>query len=139
MVKVLGFGNVCYVGGVVCDMLMGLLVKDIDMVMMLLLIEVMVWFDKVYIGYVFIGIVYGIVIVILCEGLVEIIMLCYDVLIDGCCVMVVFVEDWCEDVVWCDFMINVFYVDLVSLELFDWFGGFVDFVVWCVWFIGDVC
>lgn len=83
------------------------------------------------------GIDYGIIIVVFGGILYEIIIFCKDVVMDGCCVIVVFFKSVMDDV-WCwDFMMNVFYVDWYG-EVLDFFGGMVDFEVCVLWFIDDL-
>lgn len=138
MVVLMGDGyQVLIVGGVVCNVLMGVVVLDIDIV-------ILVWFDCVIylvgvvgLCVVFIGIVYGMIIVVVDGKGYEVMIFCRDVEIDGWCVVVVFFDDIIEDVQCCDFIMNVLYCDVDGCVL-DLVGGLFDFVVCCLCFVGDV-
>lgn len=160
MLQQVGF-CVFIVGGVVCDLLFGIVLKDFDVVIDVMLIEVQCLFCCVCL----IGCCFQIVYVQFGQELIEVLMFCVlvDVLFEvvmvellkclkcdefDCCMYVVDVSgcvlcdnvwgEQYEDVVCCDFMINVMYYDLLMQMVFDYYDGMVDVCVCLLWMIGDL-
>lgn len=137
LVAVLGAQNARFVGGAVRDTLLGLPVKDIDMATLLLPGEVIRRLDDAGIRNVPTGIDHGTVTAVLPGGPVEITTLRHDVSTDGRRATIAFASEWQDDAARRDFTINALYVDPVSGEIFDWFGGREDLRQRRVRFIGD--
>jgi poly(A) polymerase len=137
LVSALGAGNVRWVGGAVRDTLLGKPVKDVDAATPLTPDEVIAKLDRASIRNVPTGIDHGTVTAVLPGGPVEITTLRKDISTDGRRATVAFSDDWQEDAARRDFTINAIYVDPLSLEMFDWFGGLDDLNEGRVRFVGD--
>jgi poly(A) polymerase len=70
-------------------------------------------------------------------GPVEVTTLRHDVSTDGRRATVAFASEWRDDAARRDFTINALYVDPVTGEIFDYFGGLEDLAARRVRFIGD--
>ena len=143
LVAALGPGNARYVGGVVRDTLLAkktglsLPVTDIDMATTLTPQEVITRCAAADIRTVPTGIAHGTVTAVLAGGPVEITTLRHDIATDGRHAEVAFGAGWREDAARRDFTINALYVDPVSHEISDYFGGLDDLALRRVRFIGD--
>lgn len=137
LVKALGAGNARYVGGAVRDTLLGLAVKDVDIATPLEPQEVMRRLKAHAIQVVPTGIDHGTVTAVLKGGPVEITTLRHDVSTDGRRATVAFASEWQDDAARRDFTINALYADPVTLDVFDWFGGWDDLQAGRLRFIGD--
>ncbi|HWU04426.1 MAG TPA: CCA tRNA nucleotidyltransferase [Novosphingobium sp.] len=130
-------GALRWVGGAVRDSLLGASVKDIDAATPLLPEQVIELCRAAGIRTVPTGIDHGTVTALLPGGPVEITTLRHDVSTDGRRATVAFAQEWHEDAARRDFTINALYVDPVSREIFDYFGGLEDLAARRVRFIGD--
>ena len=137
LVTALGAGNLRWVGGAVRDTLLGVPVKDIDAATPLRPEEVIEKCKAAGIRTVPTGIDHGTITTLLDGGTVEVTTLRQDVSTDGRRATVAFASDWREDAARRDFTINALYVDPVTLEIFDYFGGLEDLDARRVRFIGD--
>ena len=137
LVAALGPGNARYVGGAVRDTLLGITVKDIDLVTPLVPQDVIARLDAAGIRSVPTGIEHGTVTALLADGPVEITTLRHDVSTDGRRATVAFASEWQDDAARRDFTINALYADPDSGEIFDWFGGREDLKARRLRFIGD--
>ena len=132
-----GEGLTRLVGGAVRDSLAGQPVKDVDLATKLTPQDVIARLEAPGIKVVPTGLAHGTVTAILASGPVEITTLRRDVETDGRRANIIFSEDWEEDAWRRDFTINALYADLITGEVFDYFGGIGDLNAGIVRFIGD--
>jgi poly(A) polymerase len=132
-----GEGLTRLVGGAVRDSLAGQPVKDLDLATKLTPQEVMRRLEAADIKVVPTGLAHGTVTAVLPSGPVEITTLRRDVKTDGRRATIAYSEEWEEDAARRDFTINALYADLMTREVFDYFGGVNDLKAGVVRFIGD--
>jgi len=137
LVTALGAGQLRWVGGAVRDTRLGLPVKDIDAATPLRPEQVIAACASAGLRSIPTGLDHGTVTVLLDGGPVEVTTLRHDVSTDGRHATIAFAQDWREDAARRDFTINALYVDPVSGEIFDYFGGLADLAARRVRFIGD--
>jgi poly(A) polymerase len=130
-------GAVRLVGGAVRDSLAGLAVQDVDLATTLTPTEVIRRLAAAKVKSVPTGIAHGTITAVLEAGPVEITTLRRDVATDGRRATVAFSDDWKEDAARRDFTINALYADLITGEVYDYFGGLDDLRAGVVRFIGD--
>lgn len=130
-------GAVRAVGGAVRDTLLGLTVTDVDLATPLHPDNVIQRLEADGIKAVPTGISHGTITAVADGDSHEITTLRRDVATDGRRATVDFANDWQEDAARRDFTINALYADLVTGEIFDWFGGIDDLKAQRVVFIGD--
>jgi poly(A) polymerase len=130
-------GDTRYVGGCVRDTLLDLPVSDVDLATRLDPEEVIARLRRARIKVVPTGLAHGTVTAVVEGKPVEVTTLRRDVSTDGRRATVAFTGDWAEDAARRDFTINALSADPVSLEVFDYFGGWDDVAQRLVRFIGD--
>ncbi|OJU16473.1 MULTISPECIES: CCA tRNA nucleotidyltransferase [unclassified Sphingomonas] len=130
-------GDARYVGGAVRDTLLGLDVADIDIATRHAPAEVIARLEGGGIRAVPTGIDHGTVTAVSSGTVVEVTTLRRDVSTDGRRATVAFTDDWREDAARRDFTINALYADLLTGQVYDWFGGLDDLKARRVRFIGD--
>lgn len=120
--------DVYFVGGVVCDFLFGGYLKDFDVVINVMLDEVKKFFCNCWL----IGCCFCLVYVVFGFEIIEVVIFCGIgeedgegdcYIVDGC---IVCDNVWGmieEDVVCCDFCVNVFYYDIGDFLVCDYVGG----------------
>jgi poly(A) polymerase len=137
--SVLGAGDdtTRLVGGAVRDLLAGNPATDIDLATRLLPEDVMARLASAKIKAVPTGIAHGTVTAILSTGPVEITTLRRDVATDGRRATIAYTDDWQADAARRDFTINALSANLITGEVFDYFGGVDDLSAGRVRFIGD--
>jgi poly(A) polymerase len=134
---VLGAGEARFVGGAVRDTLLGIDVSDVDIATRHEPEEVVRRLKAAGIKVVPTGLKHGTVTAVLESGPVEVTTLRRDVETDGRHAVVAFTDDWRADAARRDFTINALYADLLTGEIFDYFGGKADLDARRVRFIGD--
>ncbi|WP_419814700.1 CCA tRNA nucleotidyltransferase [Glacieibacterium sp.] len=130
-------GHVRPVGGAVRDALLGLPVSDVDLATDWLPADVVRRLQAGGIKTVPTGIAHGTITAVVDGEVIEITTLRRDVTTDGRHAEVAFSDDWREDAARRDFTINALYVDPISLEISDFFGGLADLDERRVRFIGE--
>ena len=130
-------GDARYVGGAVRDTLLGLDVADIDIATRHAPAEVIARLEAGGIRAVPTGIDHGTVTAVSSGTVVEVTTLRRDVSTDGRRATVAFTDDWREDAARRDFTINALYADLLTGQVYDWFGGLDDLKARRVRFNGD--
>ncbi len=130
-------GQTRLVGGAVRDSLAGLPVKDVDLATCFAPDEVIHRLGAAGIKTVATGLAHGTVTAIVDSGGVEITTLRRDLETDGRRAKIAFSDDWREDAARRDFTINALYADILTGEVFDYFGGAEDLRAGMVRFIGD--
>lgn len=130
-------GETRFVGGCVRDTLLDLPVQDVDLATRLQPEEVIARLRKTKIKAVPTGLAHGTVTAVVEGKPVEVTTLRRDVATDGRHATVAFTGDWAEDAARRDFTMNALSADPVSLEVFDYFGGWSDVEQRLVRFIGD--
>jgi poly(A) polymerase len=133
----LGADAVRIVGGAVRDTLGGQGVSDIDLATRHPPSVVTDRLSAAGIKVIATGLAHGTVTAMLSTGPVEITTLRRDVSTDGRHATVAFTDDWREDGARRDFTINALYADLITGEVFDYFGGVDDLREGVVRFIGE--
>jgi len=116
-------GDARYVGGAVRDTLLGLDVADIDIATRHAPAEVIARLEGGGIRAVPTGIDHGTVTAVSSGTVVEVTTLRRDVSTDGRRATVAFTDDWREDAARRDFTINALYADLLTGQVYDWFGS----------------
>lgn len=125
------------VGGAVRDGLLGLTVKDIDIATPITPDIITKRLQQAEIKAIPTGIDHGTVTAVADGKSFEITSLRRDVSTDGRRATVAFSTNWQEDAARRDFTINALYVDPVSRQIFDYFGGLDDLDNRQLRFIGD--
>jgi poly(A) polymerase len=130
-------GHTRLVGGCVRDGLLGLPINDIDLATRLLPEEVMERLKAAKIKVIPTGLAHGTVTAVTHGHPVEITTLRRDVSTDGRHATIAYTDDWQEDAARRDFTINALSADMISGEVYDYFGGLDDLEARTVRFIGD--
>ena len=136
VIKVLGRGNVCFVGGAVRDSLLGIAVSDIDMATSHTPKVVLQLLGDASIKTIPTGLQHGTITAIGDHQTCEITTLRRDVATDGRHAEVEFTDDWQVDAERRDFTINALYATPGG-KIFDPVGGFADLRHRRVKFIGE--
>ncbi len=125
------------VGGAVRDALLGIAVADVDLATRLLPPEVTARLQRDGIKAIPTGIDHGTITAVASGRTYEITTLRRDVSTDGRRATVAFSTDWREDAARRDFTINALYVDPLTRQIYDYFGGLADLDKRQVRFIGE--
>lgn len=130
-------GKARFVGGAVRDGLLGLPVNDLDIATTLDPHDVVDRLKAAGIKAVPTGIDHGTVTAVIAGWPVEITTLRRDVSTDGRRATIAYTDDWQQDAARRDFTINALYVDPLTLQVSDYFGGVADLEARRLRFIGD--
>jgi poly(A) polymerase len=133
----LGSKETRIVGGAVRDTLAGQSVKDVDLATTHAPEAVIELLGEVGIKCIPTGIAHGTVTAVLTPETVEITTLRRDVSTDGRRATVAFTDDWRADAARRDFTVNALYADIVTGDVFDYFGGVADLAAGVIRFIGE--
>lgn len=137
LARILGPDDARFVGGAVRDTLLGIAVSDVDIATRHAPEDVVAMLKEAGIKVVPTGLKHGTVTAVIESGPVEVTTLRRDVETDGRHAVVEFTDDWREDAARRDFTMNALYADLLTGEIFDYFGGLDDLAARRVRFIGD--
>ncbi len=132
----LGPAETRIVGGAVRDTLAGQSVKDVDLATTHTPDAVIKLLGEIGIKCIPTGIAHGTVTAVLTPATVEITTLRRDVSTDGRRATVTFTDDWRADAARRDFTVNALYADMLTGEVFDYFGGVDDLAAGVIRFIG---
>jgi poly(A) polymerase len=130
-------GETRYVGGCVRDTLLGIPVNDVDLATRLTPQAVLDRLKAAKIKAVPTGLAHGTITAVVEGKPIEVTTLRRDVSTDGRRATIAYTGDWREDAARRDFTINALSADPLTLEVFDYFGGWEDVGRRRVRFIGD--
>ncbi len=136
LAALLGAEEARIVGGAVRDFLAGEAVHDVDLATCHPPETVIERLTAAHIKCVPTGIAHGTVTALIAGQTIEITTLRKDVATDGRRATIAYTRDWREDALRRDFTINALYADMVTGEVFDYFGGLEDLRAGLVRFIG---
>ncbi len=130
-------GQTRLVGGCVRDGLLNLAINDIDLATKLLPKDVMERLKAAKVKVIPTGLAHGTLTAVLSGHPYEITTLRRDVSTDGRRATIAYTDDWQEDAARRDFTINALSADMISGQVYDYFGGLDDLKARAVRFIGE--